>query len=116
MAIEHQKEFSRLTTVGQLLGSTGAITVYTCPAHFEAEVQMLLVNNLHSGVVDLTAKAVISSTNIPIVTTYSMAVDQILDVLNSRPIGLKAADTIVATAGTSSKLNVVITVREIYIG
>ena len=116
MVGEHQKEFSRLTTVGQLLGSTGAITVYTCPAHFEAEVQLFLVNNLHSSVVDLTAKAVISSTDIPIVTTYSMAVDQILDVLNSRPIALKAADTIVVTAGTSSKLNVVVTLREIYVG
>jgi len=45
-----------------------------------------------------------------------MAVDQILDVLNSRPIALKAADTIVVTAGTSSKLNVVVTLREIYVG
>jgi len=106
----------RLRTVGQILGSTSAITVYTCPAHFEAEVQLLLVNNLHSGVVDLTIKGVISSTDIPVVTTYSMAVDEILDVLNSRPIALKAADTIVVTAGTASKLNVVVTVKEIYTG
>ena len=106
----------RLRTVGQLLGSTSAITVYTCPAHFETEVQLLLVNNLHSGVVDLTIKGVISSTDIPVVTTYSMSVGEILDVLNSRPIALKAADTIVVTAGTASKLNVVVTVKEIYTG
>jgi hypothetical protein len=107
---------SRLRTVGQLLGSDSAITVYTCPAHFEAEVQLLLVNNLHSGVVNLTIKGVISSTDIPVVTTYSMSVGEILDVLNSRPIALKAADTLVVTAGTANKLNVVVTAKEIYTG
>ena len=71
--LENKRDLSRLVTVGQLLGSTGAITVYTCPAHFETEVQLLLVNNLHTGVVDLTVKGVISSTNVPIVTTNSMA-------------------------------------------
>ena len=116
MAGEHQKEFSRSRTVGQLLGSTGATTVYTCPSHFEAEIQLLLINNLHSGVVDLTAKAVISSSDVPIVTTYSMAVDQILDVLNSRPIALKASDTRSVTAGAASKLNVVVTAKELYVG
>jgi hypothetical protein len=109
---DNKRGLSRLLTVGQLLGSTSAITVYTCPAHFETEVQLLLVNNLHTGVVDLTVKGVISSTNVPIVTTYSMAADAILDVLNSRPIALKAADTLVVTAGTASKLNVTVTVRE----
>ena len=116
MAGEHQKEFSRLKTVGQLLGSTGATTIYTCPAHFEAEIQLLIVNNLHSSAVNLTIKAVISSSNIPIITTHSMANDTILDVLNSGPIALKAADTIVVTAGTSDKLNVVVTAKEIYVG
>lgn len=116
MAGEHQKEFSRLLTVGQLLGSTGATTVYTCPAHFEAEIQLFFVNNLHTGAVDLTAKAVISSSDVPIVTTYAMSADAILDVLNSRPIALKAADTIVVTAGTANKLNVVVTTKEIYVG
>jgi hypothetical protein len=107
---------SRLRTTGQLLTGTGATTVYTCPSNFEAEVKLLYANNLHSGAVDLTIKAVLSSTDIPIVTTCSMAADEILDVLNSGPIAMQAADTIVVTAGTASKLNIVVTVRESFIG
>jgi len=112
---------SRLRTTGQLLTGTGATTVYTCPSNFEAEAKLLYANNLHkgqggSGAVDLTIKAVLSSTDIPIVTTYSMAADEILDVLNSGPIAMQAADTIVVTAGTASKLNIVVTVRESFIG
>ena len=107
---------SRLRTTGQLLTGTGATTVYTCPSNFEAEAKLLYANNLHSGAVDLTIKAVLSSTDIPIVTTCSMAADEILDVLNSGPIAMQAADTIVVTAGTASKLNIVVTVRESFIG
>tara|TARA_R100001530_G_scaffold130206_1_gene100990 strand:+ start:1162 stop:1503 length:342 start_codon:yes stop_codon:yes gene_type:complete len=107
---------ARLRTVGQLLTGTGATTVYTCPANFETEVKLLYVNNLHSGAVDLTIKVVLSSTDTPIVTTYSMAADDILDVFNSGPIAMQAADTIVVTAGTASKLNVVVTVSESFVG
>ena len=105
---------SRLRTVGQLLGSSG--TVYTCPARFEAELKTFHVNNLHTSAVDLTLKAVISSTDIPLVTTKSIAADAIVDLLNSRPIALKASDTLVATAGTASSLNIVITVSETFTG
>ena len=105
---------SKLRTVGQLLGASE--TVYTCPARFEAELKTFHVNNLHTSAVDLTLKAVISSADIPIVTTKSIAADTILDLLNSRPIALKASDTIVATAGTSSSLNIVITVSETFTG
>ena len=104
----------RLRTVGQLLGASE--TVYTCPARFEAEVKTFHVNNLHTSAVDLTLKAVISSTDIPIVTTKSIAADAIVDLLNSRPIALKASDTLVATAGTASSLNIVITVSETFTG
>ncbi len=107
---------SRLRTVGQLLSSTGATTVYTCPTNFEAEVITFHINNLNASAVDLTVKAVISSSDVPIVTTKSVASDASLDLLNSRPIALKAADTIVATAGTANALNVVITVSETFTG
>jgi len=105
---------SRLRTVGQLLGASA--TVYTCPARFESEIKTFHINNLNTSAVDLTAKAVISSTDIPIVTTKSIAADAIVDLLNSRPIALKASDTIVATAGTASSLNIVITVSETFTG
>ena len=105
---------SRLRTVGQLLGASA--TVYTCPANFESEIKTFHVNNLDTSAVDLTVKAVISSSDIPIVTTKSIAADTILDLLNSRPIALKAADTIVATSGTASSLNIVITVEETFTG
>jgi len=105
---------SRLRTVGQLLGSSG--TVYTCPARFEAEVKTFHIHNLNASAVTLTAKAVISSSDVPIVTTKSITADASLDLLNSRPIALKASDTIVATAGTSSSLNIVITVSETFTG
>ena len=105
---------SRLRTVGQLLGASA--TVYTCPANFESEIQTFHINNLNTSAVDLTVKAVISSSDIPIVTTKSIAADAIVDLLNSRPIALKASDTIVATAGTASSLNVVLTVSETFTG
>ena len=105
---------SKLRTVGQLLGASE--TVYTCPARFEAEVKTFHVNNLHSSAVNLTIKAVLSSTDLPIVTTHSMANDTLLDVLNSNPIAMNAGDTVVVTAGTSSKLNVVVTIEEIFTG
>ncbi len=105
---------SRLRTVGQLLGSSA--TVYTCPTGFEAELKTFNVNNLHTSAVDLTLKAVISSSDIPIVTTKSIAADAIVDLLNSRPIALKASDTLVATAGTASSLNIVVTVSETFTG
>ena len=105
---------SRLRTVGQLLGASA--TVYTCPANFEAEVMTFQIHNLSAGAVDLTVKAVISSNDVPIVTTKSIAADAIVDLLNSRPIALSAADTIVATSGTASSLNIVITVSETFTG
>ena len=105
---------SKLRTVGQLLGASA--TVYTCPANFEAEVMTFQIHNLSAGAVDLTVKAVISSSDVPIVTTKSIAADAIVDLLNSRPIALSAADTIVATSGTASSLNIVITVSETFTG
>ena len=98
MVGEHKRELSRLRTVGQLLGASD--TVYTCPARFEAELKTFHVNNLHTSNVDLTVKAVISSTDIPIVTTKSITADAIVDLLNSRPIALKASDTLVAVSYT----------------
>ena len=74
------------------------------------------IHNLSAGAVDLTVKAVISSSDVPIVTTKSIAADAIVDLLNSRPIALSAADTIVATSGTASSLNIVITVSETFTG
>tara|TARA_R110002110_G_scaffold37875_2_gene124502 strand:- start:1595 stop:1930 length:336 start_codon:yes stop_codon:yes gene_type:complete len=105
---------SRLRTVGQLLGSSE--TIYTCPTGFDSEIQTFHINNLNTAAVDLTVKAVITSTDIPIVTTKSIAADAIVDLLNSRPIALKASDTIVATAGTTNSLNIVLTVSETFIG
>ena len=103
-------------TVGQLLTGTSTTVVYTCPSHYDAIIRTLHINNLHSSAVDLTIKAVLSSTDLPIVTTHSMATDTLLDVLNSNPIALNAADTIVVTAGTANKLNVVVTVEELFTG
>jgi len=114
MADDHRKRFARLRTVGQLLGASA--TVYTCPARFEAEIKTFFVHNLSGGAVDLTAKAVLSSTDVPIVTTKSIAADNTLDVLNSLPIALQASDTLVATAGTTNALNIVITVSETFVG
>ena len=42
--------------------------------------------------------------------------DTLLDVLNSNPIALNAADTSVVTAGIANKLNVVVTVEELFTG
>ena len=108
------RTFKRPRTVGQLVAASS--TVYTCPAHFEAEIKTFLVNNLHTAAADLTAKAVISSSDIPIVTTKSIAADAVLDVLNQNTIALKSSDTIVVTAGTTNVLNVLITVDETYVG
>ena len=108
------RTFKRPRTVGQLVAASA--TIYTCPSHFEAEVKTFLVNHLHTSAVDLTAKAVLSSTDVPIVTTKSIAADAILDVLNQNIIALKASDTIVVVAGTTNMLNVVITVEETYVG
>ena len=105
-----------LRTVGQLLTGTSTTVVYTCPAHYNAIVRTLYINNLHSSAVNLTIKAVLSSTDLPIVTTHSMDSDTLLDVLNSNPIALNAADTVVVTAGTANKLNVVVTVEELFTG
>jgi hypothetical protein len=105
---------SRLRTVGQLLGASE--TVYTCPANFESVIKTFHVNNLHWAFVYLTVKAVISSSDIPLVTNKRIESDEIVNLFNSSPIALKASDTLVATAGTASSLNIAITVEETFIG
>ena len=108
------RTFSRLKTVGELIRASS--TIYTCPAHFEAEIKTFQVNNLHTAAVDITAKAVVSSSDVPILTTKSIAADAILDVLGTNSIALKASDTLVITAGTKNELNVFLTINETYIG
>ena len=86
-----------LTTVG----STGDVTIYTCPSQTTAIVKDLNLYNSHSGTIVVLLKITDSSAS---ATLQKDSIATTADVSHSGPFVLETGDTLLLNCDTASKI------------
>ena len=97
-------------------GGANANLIYTCPAFHDATVDFLHVSNGGSSVGHVTIQWYHADTNTyhHLLNDKSVAGKDVYNVIGSDRIHLHAGDKILAFDGTSSSLEVFISVRQFY--
>jgi len=103
---------SAYKNIVNLVGSTGDVTVYTCPTATEAIVKNINLYNSHSGTIVVYPKINDSSASVT-ATLEKNSIGTLADVSLSGPFVLEAGDTLIFNCDTASKLYVVASVLEI---
>jgi len=95
-----------------VVGSTGDVTVYTCPAATEAIVKNINLYNSHSGDVVVFPKITDSSASATVILEKN-TIGTLADTSLAGPFALEAGDTLIMNCDTASKINVFASVLEI---
>ena len=94
------------------VGSTGDVTVYTCPTATQAIVKNVNLYNSHSGDVVVFPKITDSSASTTVILKKS-TIGTLADTSLAGPFVLEAGDTLKMNCDTASKINVFASVLEI---
>jgi len=109
---------SAYKNIASLVGSTGDVTVYTCPSATEAIVKNILMYNSHSAAITVYPKITDSSASVT-VTLQKVILPTLASTLESAdtsltgPFVLEASDTLVFNCSVASKIYVFASVLEI---
>ena len=103
---------SAYKNIVSLVGSTGDVTVYTCPTATEAIVKNINLYNSHSGTIVVYPKITDSSASVT-VTLEKNSIGTLADVSLTGPFVLESGDTLIFNCDTASKIYVVASVLEI---
>jgi hypothetical protein len=103
---------SAYKNIASLVGSTGDVTVYTCPSATEAIVKSINLYNSHSGTIVVYPKITDSSASLT-VTLEKNSIGTLADVSLSGPFVLEASDTLIFNCDTASKIYVFASVLEL---
>ncbi len=103
---------SAYKNIATVVGSTGDVTVYTCPAATEAIVKNINLYNSHSGTIVVYPKITDSSSSTT-VTLEKNSIGTLADTSLAGPFVLEAGDTLIMNCDTASKINVFASVLEI---
>ena len=103
---------SAYKNVASLVGSTGDVTVYTCPSATEAIIKNINLYNSHSGTIVVYPKITDSSASVT-VTLEKNSIGTLADVSLSGPFVLEASDTLIFNCDTASKIYVFASVLEL---
>ena len=95
-----------------LVGATGDVTIYTCPAATEAIVKNLNLYNSHSGTIVVYPKITDSSASVTI-TLEKDSIGTLADTSLAGPFVLEASDTLILNCDTASKIYAFASVLEI---
>jgi len=98
--------------VGVLVGSTGDVTVYTCPTATEAVVKNINLYNSHSGAITVYTKINDSSASTLVILDQS-SISAGADTSLAGPFVLEAGDTLQFNCDTASKIYVFASVLEL---
>ena len=103
---------SAYKNIAALVGATGDVTIYTCPAATEAIVKNLNLYNSHSGTIVVYPKITDSSASVT-VTLEKNSIGTLADVSFAGPFVLEASDTLIFNCDTASKIYVFASVLEL---
>ena len=103
---------SAYKNIATVVGSTGDVTVYTCPAATEAIVKNINLYNSHSGDVIVYPKITDSSASATVILEKN-TIGTLADTSLAGPFALEAGDTLIMNCDTASKINVFASVLEI---
>jgi hypothetical protein len=103
---------SAYKNIATVVGSTGDVTVYTCPAATEAIVKNINLYNSHSGDVVVFPKITDSSASTTVILEKN-TIGTLADTSLAGPFALESGDTLIMNCDTASKINVFASVLEI---
>jgi hypothetical protein len=103
---------SAYKNIAALVGATGDVTIYTCPAATEAIVKNLNLYNSHSGTIVVYPKITDSSASVTI-TLEKDSIGTLADTSLAGPFVLEAGDTLILNCDTASKIYAFASVLEI---
>jgi hypothetical protein len=103
---------SAYKNIAKLVGSTGDVTIYTCPSATEAVVKNIQLYNSHSGTIVVYPKITDSSASVT-VTLEKNSIGTLADTSLTGPFVLEASDTLLLNCDTASKIYVFASVLEL---
>ena len=103
---------SAYKNIATLVGSTGDVTIYTCPAATEAIIKNINLYNSHSGTIVVYPKITDSSASVT-VTLEKASIGTLADTSHAGPFILEASDTLKLNCATASKIYAFASVLEI---
>ena len=103
---------SAYKNIGTLVGSTGDVTVYTCPSATQAVIKNIQLYNSHSGTIVVYPKITDSSASVT-VTLEKNSIGTLADTSLAGPFVLEASDTLILNCDTASKIYAFASVLEI---
>jgi hypothetical protein len=95
-----------------LVGSTGDVTIYTCPDVTEAVVKNIHLYNSHSGTIVVYPKITDSSASVT-ATLAKESLTTLSDTSLTGPFTLEASDTLILNCDVASKIYAVASVLEV---
>ena len=103
---------SAYKNVATLVGSTGDVTIYTCPAATETIIKNLNLYNSHSGTIVVYPKITDSSASVT-VTLEKASIATLADTSLTGPFVLEASDTLILNCDTASKIYAFASILEV---
>mgnify|MGYP003153298568 FL=1 len=103
---------SAYKNIGSLVGSTGDVTIYTCPAATEAVIKNINLYNSHSGTIVIYPKITDSSASVT-VTLEKISLATVVQTSLSGPFVLETSDTLILNCDVASKIYVFASVLEL---
>tara|TARA_R100001244_G_scaffold91684_1_gene69375 strand:- start:294 stop:614 length:321 start_codon:yes stop_codon:yes gene_type:complete len=103
---------SAYKNVAALVGSTGDVTIYTCPAATETIIKNLNLYNSHSGTIVVYPKITDSSASVT-VTLEKASIGTLADTSLAGPFVLETGDTLILNCDTASKIYAFASILEV---
>jgi hypothetical protein len=103
---------SAYKNVAALVGSTGDVTIYTCPAATETIIKNLNLYNSHSGTIVVYPKITDSSASVT-VTLEKASIGTLADTSLTGPFVLETSDTLILNCDTASKIYAFASILEV---
>ena len=103
---------SAYKNVATLVGSTGDVTIYTCPAATETIIKNLNLYNSHRGTIVVYPKITDSSASVT-VTLEKASIGTLADTSLTGPFVLEASDTLILNCDTASKIYAFASILEV---
>ena len=103
---------SAYKNIAKLVGSTGDVTIYTCPSETQAIVKNIQLYNSHSGTIVVYPKITYSSASVT-VTLEKNSIGTLADTSLAGPFVLEASDTLILNCDTADKIYAFASVLEL---
>ena len=94
---------SAYKNIAKLVGSTGDVTIYTCPSETQAIIKNIQLYNSHSGTIVVYPKITDSSASVTD-TLEKNSIGTLADTSLTGPFVLEASDALILNCDTADKI------------